>query len=83
MGPTLLGSVNVATQTGQSFVTSVTRWALANWVSDLPGFHRAPELAYTSWRFRTANVCVAQCAGPGQFPGPIRSSDHECRTAVT
>ena len=49
---TRVGSVNVATQTGHAFDTLVTRWALANWVSDLPGFAARPELQYTSWHFR-------------------------------
>jgi hypothetical protein len=49
---TLFGATNVATQTGQNFSTLVARWALANWVSDLPGFTAPPELTYTSWHFR-------------------------------
>jgi len=48
----LNGAVNVATQTGQDYTTIITRWALANWVSDLPGFTAPPELKYTSWHFR-------------------------------
>jgi hypothetical protein len=52
---TLVGSNNVATQTGVPFTTLVTRWALANWVSDLSvqGFTAPSELQYTSWSFRT------------------------------
>jgi hypothetical protein len=50
---TLVGSANVATQTGQPFTTLVTRWALSNWVSDLPGFSPPAELQDTSWHFRT------------------------------
>ena len=49
----LRGSANVATQTGQPFGQTVSRWALANWVSDLPGFTAPSELKYTSWHFRT------------------------------
>lgn len=49
---TLTGTDNIAAQTGLPFATTVTRWALANWVSDLPGFTPAPELQYTSWSFR-------------------------------
>ncbi len=49
----LTGATNVATRTGVLFRISVTRWALANWVSDLPGFTAPPELQYKSWRFRT------------------------------
>jgi hypothetical protein len=48
----LTGSANVAAQTGQPFAQTVSRWALANWVSDLPGFSASSELQYTSWHFR-------------------------------
>jgi hypothetical protein len=47
------GAQNVAAATGQPFETVVSRWALANWVSDLPGFTAPPELTYKSWAFRT------------------------------
>lgn len=50
---TLVGSANIAAQTGQPFTTLVTRWALSNWVSDLPGFSPPGELRDTSWHFRT------------------------------
>jgi len=50
---TLTGASNVAAQTGQPFAQTVSRWALANWVSDLPGFSAPSELQYTSWHFRT------------------------------
>jgi len=49
----LTGPQNVATQTGQSFALLLERWALANWVSDLPGFTAPSELQYKMWRFRT------------------------------
>ena len=49
---TLTGTGNVAAQTGVPFATLSARWALANYVSDLPGFTPAPELQYTSWSFR-------------------------------
>jgi hypothetical protein len=48
----LIGAANVAAQTGQPFDQTVSRWALANWVSDLPGFTAPSELQYTSWHFR-------------------------------
>jgi len=48
----LTGSANVTAQMGQPFDAVVTRWALANWVSDLPGFTAPPELTYQSWHFR-------------------------------
>src|SRR3989442_2985336 len=49
----LTGAANVQAQTGQSFATTVSRWALANWVSDLPAFSAPTELQYKSWHFRT------------------------------
>jgi hypothetical protein len=50
---TTVGLANVQQQTGVSSDTIIARWALANWVSDLPGFSAAPQLQYTSWHFRT------------------------------
>ena len=50
---TLTGADNAATQTGVRFDSLVARWALANWVSDLPGYTAPPTLKYTSWNFRT------------------------------
>jgi len=49
----LIGTGNVAAHTGQPFDQTVSRWALANWVSDLPGFTAPSELQYSSWHFRT------------------------------
>ena len=49
---TLTGASNVAAQTGQPFAQTVTRWALANWVDNLPGFTTPAELQYTTWNFR-------------------------------
>jgi hypothetical protein len=48
------GTANVAQVTGTPFATLARRWALANWVSDLPGFTAPAELKYTHWAFRTA-----------------------------
>ena len=47
-----MGAANVAAKTGQPFDQTVSRWALANWVSDLPGFAAPSALQYTSWHFR-------------------------------
>ena len=47
-----VGQANVAALTGQPFEQTVSRWALANWVSDLPGFTAPSEAQYTSWHFR-------------------------------
>jgi len=48
----LTGASNVAAQTGQPFGQTISNWALANWVSDLPGFAAPSELKYTTWHFR-------------------------------
>jgi len=49
---TLTGAANVANATSVSFDRTVTNWALANYVSDLPGFTAPSQLKYTSWAFR-------------------------------
>ena len=49
----LSGAANVTAKTGQPFATTVSNWAFANWVSDLPGFTAPAELRYTAWHFRT------------------------------
>jgi len=67
---TLAGAGNVAAQTGHSFDTTVTRWALANWVSDLPGFTTPAELSYTSWHFRTRTFASLHQQDPNTFPLP-------------
>jgi hypothetical protein len=67
---TLAGSPNVVAQTGQPFTTSVTRWALANWVSDLPGFPTPAALTYTSWHFRTRTFPSLNAQDPTHFPLP-------------
>jgi hypothetical protein len=51
---TLTGAANVANATGVSFDHTVTNWALANYLSDLPGFTAPSALKYTSWAFRAA-----------------------------
>ncbi len=66
----LAGSANVAAQTGHSFDTTVTRWALSNWVSDLPGFATPPELSDTSWHFRTRTFASLHQQDPSTFPLP-------------
>jgi len=66
----LTGAANVATQMGQPFDAVVTRWALANWVSDLPGFTAPPELTYTSWHFRRTFASL-NAQDPADFPLPF------------
>lgn len=61
------GTANVAQVTGLPFATTVERWALANWVSDLPGFPAPGELRYTSWGFRNVMGQLA-LIDPQDFP---------------
>jgi hypothetical protein len=67
---TLAGAANVAAQTGHSFDTTVTRWALANWVNDLPGFVTPAELSYPSWHFRTRTFQSLNQQDPNTFARP-------------
>lgn len=68
----LAGPANIAAQTGHSFDTTVTRWALANWVSDLPSFPTPPELTYTTWHFRTTFASLhTQDATDFPLPYPL------------
>jgi hypothetical protein len=64
---TLTGAANVAAQTGQPFAQTVSRWALANWVSDLPGFTAPSELKYSSWHFRNTFSSL-HSQDPTDFP---------------
>ena len=64
---TLTGTANVAAQTGVPFATTATNWALANWVSDLPGFTAPADLKYTSWAFRATFASLHQ-QDPTDFP---------------
>jgi len=68
-----IGMANVSNATGTPFATVVERWALANYVSDLPTITAPPELQYKRWRFRTdyqtiRNACIARISNPPQFP---------------
>ncbi len=67
---TNIGTANVAAATGEPFPTTVGDWALANWVSDLPGFTAPPELKYTSWAFRSTFAAANQ-QDPADFPWPF------------
>ena len=69
----LTGAPNVSHAAGgTSFPTILVRWALANYVSDLPGFAAPPELQYTTWKFRTDYQTMRTACGttslPSQFP---------------
>ena len=76
-GTELIGAANVSNATGgTAFPTVLARWALANYVSDLPGFTTPPELQYVTWKFRTDYQTMKTACGaffstgnlPGQFP---------------
>ena len=49
----LLGQANVQAATGAAFADLLGRWALALYVSDLPGFTAPADLTFAKWRFRT------------------------------
>jgi hypothetical protein len=66
----LTGADNVAAQTGLPFETTTTRWALANWVSDLPGFAPPAGLFYRSWSFRQVFASF-YAQDPLDFPLPF------------
>jgi len=63
----LTGKQNIETHTGDSFEGIVTRWALANWVSDLPGFTADTALRYSSWLFR-ATYASLHAQNSNAFP---------------
>lgn len=63
----LTGAANVAMQTNLPFETTTTRWALANFVSDLPGFAPPAGVFYRSWSFRQTFASFNQ-QDPEDFP---------------
>jgi hypothetical protein len=82
---TVTGAANVSGATGASFTTVLERWALANYVSDLPGFSAPPELQYVSWKFRTAYprfnaVCSSKI--PAVFPLDTATHTHAASAIV-
>jgi hypothetical protein len=49
----LVGTANVAAQTGVDFSILVAEWQLTNYLDDLPGFNQpGARLRYKSWNFR-------------------------------
>jgi hypothetical protein len=60
------GAQNIAAVTGEPFATVVSRWALANWVTDNGA--APPELQYDSWALHS--VFAALNARSSQFPKP-------------
>ena len=70
-----LGITNIEGNTGVPFEQTVTHWALALWVSDLPGFTAPPELRYRSWAFRTTYAALypSVFARPYPLEPPVTS----------
>ncbi len=65
----LIGPANVSNAAGgTAFPTILARWALANYVSDLPGFAAPPELQYTTWKFRTDYQTMRTACGTTNLP---------------
>jgi hypothetical protein len=67
---TQTGANNVAAQTGVPFDQTLSRFALTQWVSDLPGFSPPSELTYTSWGFR-ATFASLYAQDSTNFPKPF------------
>jgi len=59
-----VGAANVEARTGDQFEDIVSRWGLANWVTDLTPH---PELKYDSWNMH-AVFSSLHTQRPGQFP---------------
>ena len=63
-----LGVLNVQAATGNTPIESLlTRWSLALYVDDLPGFSAPAALHYTSWNFRTTFASL-HSQDPTDFP---------------
>jgi len=69
----LIGTANVKAVTGRDFGSLEEAWALASWVSDLPGFSAPDSLKHKHWAFRTAfptlySRCPTLLGVPVSFP---------------
>ncbi len=62
-----LGASNLEAVTGTTFRTLLGRWALAVYLTDLPGFIAPPSLSYTYWSFRNAFASL-HATNPQNFP---------------
>ena len=67
---TFTGAGNVTHATGTPFATVVERWALANYVSDLPAFTAPAALQYNRWHFRTDYGRIRSSCIPRTSPNP-------------
>ena len=62
-----VGTQNIEAATGETWERLVTRWFMANFVSDYPGLTVPPFLEYSSWDLR-ATYAALNTNDPGQFP---------------
>ena len=77
------GAQNIAAVTGDPFETVVARWALANYVSDLPAFTAPTELKYDSWLFRSTFASLnAQADSTFKKPFPLVPTLSEGRSVL-
>jgi len=72
----LTGPANVSNAAGgTAFPAVLARWALANYVSDLPGFTAPLELRYLTWKFRadyqTIKSACAAVVNTGSLPSQL------------
>lgn len=65
----LQGAENVGAATGEPVTALLPQWALANYVSDLPGFTAPSRLTYKTWRFRRIYADLNRQA-PNTFDRP-------------
>jgi hypothetical protein len=61
------GAQNITAVTGAAFDTVVSRWALANWMTDNPA--APPELQYDSWGMHAVYASL-NAQRPNLFPNP-------------
>ncbi len=59
-----IGPQNITARTMTNWDSLVTHWALANWVSDLPGFAAPSQLKYTTWSFRATYDTLHESSDP-------------------
>jgi hypothetical protein len=77
------GAENVAAVAGEPFETVVGRWALANYVSDLPSFTAPAKLKYDSWSYRATFASLnAQADTTFKKPFPLVPTVSEGRSVL-
>jgi hypothetical protein len=65
-----VGALNVQAATGQPFEEVLGRWALATYVSDLPGFTAPADLKFDFWRLHAVYESLHD-QDPSNFPVPF------------